>query len=207
MMPGSRGSMKGGLDGILMPGSRGSMKGGLDGVGDRPGTPSSLGARPDSRASARSSLASRESTHTADYDMMDQDYDVDADWDEGEEIEFQPKQVPPKPFNRRGFFIYIVFLLLFCWNTLGSGTRTHPSSRPASSSSSSWSWKLERPLGQADIQGRRQRGGPCYICACFYLSTSLTPELLPARRQQGLLFCGVCPGDGIQGRLCPCQEH
>jgi len=46
----------------------------------------------------------------------------DSGSESDDEIEFQPKQVPAKPFNKRGFTMYCCFLGLFCYNTPMSGS-------------------------------------------------------------------------------------
>jgi len=48
--------------------------------------------------------------------------DDGSDEDSDDEIEFQPKQVPAKSFNKKGFIIYCVFLGLFCYNTVAAGS-------------------------------------------------------------------------------------
>ena len=49
----------------------------------------------------------------------------DSGSDSDDEIEFQPKQVPPKPFDKRGLAIYCCFLGLFCYNTLMAGSEVY----------------------------------------------------------------------------------
>jgi hypothetical protein len=94
----------------------------LGATSSRPSTPQ-MGElqRPDSRSSMHSTM-SFESGLTQDYDEMGEPEEWD---DDGDDIEFQPKQVPAKSFNRRGFTIYVMFLALFCYNTLGMGSTVY----------------------------------------------------------------------------------
>jgi hypothetical protein len=43
-----------------------------------------------------------------------------------EELEFQPRGLPAKMFDKRGFLCYMIFLLTFCWVTFGErGSEVH----------------------------------------------------------------------------------
>ena len=110
-MAGGKGSRPSSRGSNSRPGSRGSDRSDSGGAAERP---QSRGAS----SEASYGVSEFNEVDDGDGDSSDDGSDTDSD----DDIEFQPKQVPAKGFNKKGFITYCFFLGLFCYNTVADGS-------------------------------------------------------------------------------------